>query len=118
MTRRELLFLPGAGSLLGQVAAVSEARNLSFPLQNIVGAITPPDLFFVRDHFSEPELSLRTWRLKIEGRVKQPLDLSMSDILETPTQRMEAVLECAGNPTIGSAASNGVWEGVPLAYIL
>ncbi len=42
----------------------------------------------------------------------------MSDILETPTQRMEAVLECAGNPTIGSAASNGVWEGVPLAYIL
>ena len=118
MTRREVLLLSSACSLLGQAPGGSEPQNLSFPLDKIQGAITPPDLFFVRDHFREPELLLSTWRLKIEGRVKQPLDLSMSDILESPTQKMEAVLECAGNPTIGSAASNGVWEGVPLAYLL
>ena len=93
MTRRELLFLPGAGSLLGQVAAVSEARNLSFPLQNVAGAITPPDLFFVRDHFSEPELSLSGWKLKVEGRVAQELELSMADLIESPTKKLEVVLE-------------------------
>ena len=118
MTRRELLLLPGVCSLLGQEPVGSEPQNLSFRLDKIQGAVTPPDLFFVRDHFREPELSLRTWRLKIEGRVRQPLDLSLSDILESPTKEIEAVLECAGNPAGGSAASNAVWEGVPLAYLL
>jgi len=41
--------------------------------------------------------------------------LTLSDILESPTKVLEAVLECAGSPPDGSAASNAVWEGVPLA---
>src|SRR5438034_1386603 len=118
MTRRELLLIPGAGSLLGQVAGFSEPRNLSFPLQNLAGSITPSDLFFVRDHFSEPELSLRSWRLKVEGRVARELELSIADLLESPTKKLEAVLECAGNAAGGSAASNAVWEGAPLADLL
>jgi len=108
MTRREVLVIPSACSLLGQAPGGRNRKISLFPLDKVEGAITPPDLFFVRDHFREPEFSLRTWRLKIEGGVKQPLNLSMSDILESPTQRIEAVLECAGNSTIGSAASNGV----------
>jgi DMSO/TMAO reductase YedYZ molybdopterin-dependent catalytic subunit len=115
MNRRELLFLSGVGSLLGQTA---EPQNLSFPLQSIPGSITPADLFFVRDHFSEPEVSLSAWRLKIEGHVQHPLDLSMADLLESPTRKIEAVLECAGNAAGGSAASNATWEGVPLTHLL
>lgn len=118
MTRRELLLLPCACSKLAQELHASEPQNASFPLESIPGSITPPDLFFVRDHFNEPELSLRTWRLRIEGRVARPLDLNFSDVLESPTKEVEAVLECAGNPEAGSAASNGLWEGVPLAYLL
>src|SRR5260370_30660775 len=117
MTRRERLFLSGAGPLPGQ-AALSEPGNLSFPLQNIAGAITPSDLFFVRDHFSEPELSLRSWKLKVEGRVAHELDLSIADLIESPTYKLEAVLECAGNAAGGSAAGNAVWEGVPLPDLL
>src|SRR2546426_3576913 len=85
----------------------AEAQNLSFPLGSIEGAITPPDLFFVRDHFHEPELSLSSWTLKIEGRVANPLELSLADILESPTQKLEALLERAGNAAGGPAASNG-----------
>jgi DMSO/TMAO reductase YedYZ molybdopterin-dependent catalytic subunit len=118
MTRRELLFLTGAGSLLGQAPASSEPQNLSYSLQSLPGAITPPDLFFVRDHFSEPELSLSAWKLKVEGRVAHELELSMADLLESPTKKLEAVLECAGNAAGGSAVSNAVWEGVPLADVL
>jgi DMSO/TMAO reductase YedYZ molybdopterin-dependent catalytic subunit len=95
-----------------------EPQNLSFPLQAIEGAITPPDMFFVRDHFSEPQLSLSEWRLKIEGRVAHPVELSFADLLESPTKKLEAVLECAGNTAGGSAASNAVWEGVPLGHLL
>src|SRR5258708_29967182 len=120
MTRRGLLFLPAASSLLRRAhgAPVAEAQNLSFPLRSIEGAVTPPDLFFVRDHFHEPELSLSSWKLKIEGRVANPLELSLADILESPTKKLEALLECAGNAAGGPAASNGQWEGVPLAHLL
>jgi DMSO/TMAO reductase YedYZ molybdopterin-dependent catalytic subunit len=118
MTRRELLLLSSAGQMLGQAPASFDPQNLSYPLGNIEGTATPPELFFVRDHFREPELSLSTWRLTIEGRVAKRIEFSFADILESPTKELEAVLECAGNPTIGSAASNGVWQGVPLAVLL
>ncbi len=96
----------------------AEPQNTSFPLQQVTGTITPADFFFVRDHFLEPELSLSTWKLRIEGRVARPIELTFSDLLESPTKKMEAVLECAGNIAGGAAASNGIWEGVPLASLL
>jgi DMSO/TMAO reductase YedYZ molybdopterin-dependent catalytic subunit len=118
MTRREFMFLTGACSLSGQAPDFSEPQNLSFPLSSIEGALTPPDLFFVRDHFREPDVSVRDWRLRIEGRVMRPMELRFADLVESRTQKLEAVLECAGNAAGGSAVSNGVWEGVPLAGLL
>src|SRR5690242_21516498 len=96
MTRREFLLLPGVCPALGQPLISSEPQNLSFPLESIEGSVTPPDLFFVRDHFREPELSVSAWRLKIEGRVARPLELKLADVLESPSKKLEAVLECAG----------------------
>jgi DMSO/TMAO reductase YedYZ molybdopterin-dependent catalytic subunit len=116
MTRRQLLAL--SGSALTRPALGSEPRNLSFPLANIPGAITPAESFFIRDHFSEPELSLSSWTLTIEGRVAHPLRLTLADILESPTVKLEALLECAGNAPGGAAASNGTWEGVSIAHLL
>jgi DMSO/TMAO reductase YedYZ molybdopterin-dependent catalytic subunit len=118
MSRRQLLLLPSTCSMLGQEPTSFPPQNQSFSLQRIEGALTSPSLFFVRDHFPEPVLSLSTWRLKIEGRVTRPLELSLADILESPTMEIEAVLECAGNAAGGSAASNAIWEGVSLAQLL
>lgn len=118
MNRRDFLLLPAALSVAQRPLVSSEGRNVSFSLQNIAGSITPPDLFFVRDHFDEPDISLSAWRLKIEGRVSRPFEFSFADILESPTRTLEAVLECAGNGPGGTAASNAVWEGVPLGDLL
>jgi DMSO/TMAO reductase YedYZ molybdopterin-dependent catalytic subunit len=104
--------------MLGQPGPTVEPQNRSFPLENIEGLVTPPNLFFVRDHFPEPELSVATWRLKIEGAVGRPIELGLADLLESPSKKLVAVLECAGNPSTGSAASNGVWEGVTFAALL
>ena len=117
MTRREFLVLPGAYSLLAQEIASSDPQNRSFPLDGIEGPITPAGLFFLRDHFSEPELSLSSWRLRIEGRVRRPLELSLADLLESLATELEAVLECAGNPAGGSAVSNARWQGVTFAQL-
>src|ERR1700722_9479750 len=96
----------------------AEPQNLSLPLREVEGVLTALNLFFVRDHFSEPELSLETWTLRIEGCVSRPYELTFSDLIELPTKRMQAVLECAGNAANGSAVSNGVWEGVTISSLL
>ena len=92
--------------------------NTTSPLEAIRGTVTPANLFFVRNHFAEPDLPVSKWTLQIGGRVARPLELDFSDLLESPAARLEAVLECAGNPASGAAVSNGIWEGVPLADLL
>jgi DMSO/TMAO reductase YedYZ molybdopterin-dependent catalytic subunit len=80
--------------------------------------ITPADLFFVRDHFPEPDLLVSSWRLKVEGRVARTLELSLADVLEQPLKQLEALLECAGNAAGGTAMGNAFWEGVSLGRLL
>jgi DMSO/TMAO reductase YedYZ molybdopterin-dependent catalytic subunit len=84
----------------------------------VEGTLTPANSFFVRDHFPPPEVSIDDWNLRIEGQVKHPYDLNFSDLVELPSNKVEAVLECAGNLADGSAVSNGIWEGVPLAALM
>src|SRR5689334_17374280 len=90
MTRRELLILSSAAHMLGQTPASFDPQNASYPLGNIEGSVTPSELFFVRDHFREPELSVSTWRLSIEGRVAKRIEFTFADILESPTKELEA----------------------------
>ena len=118
LTRRKLLWLSAAGPLAGEVLSSFDRQNFTFPLQSVTGRITPPDRFFARDHFPEPGLALSGWRLKIEGRVARPLELTLPDILESSTKQVEALLECAGGPADGTAAGNAVWEGMPLGPLL
>lgn len=118
MTRRELLWLAGSGLFSGRTLKASEPQNLSYPLRMIADTVTEPNLLFVRDHFSEPEVSLDGWKLRIEGHVEQPYEFGFADLVEMPSKKVEAVLECAGNAANGSAVSNGVWEGVPMSSLL
>lgn len=115
--RRDFLLLAGAYPLAAQDSQPSP-ENLAFPLEGIQGTLTPPELFFIREHFPEPKISLRDWRLRIEGNIAKPYELSFADLLESPSRKVEAVLECAGNLAGGSAVSNGVWEGVTMADLL
>ena len=85
-------------------------------MADVEGNITPVNRFFVRNHHSQPNLLLKSWRLRIEGAVYRPLEFSFSDLIESSTHRLEGLLECAGNRT--GLVSNGLWEGIPLASLL
>lgn len=112
------MWLSGAGLLVQPAFGTQGPQNLSYPLRSLEGSITPPNLFFVRDHFNQPEISIESWKIRIEGQVAHPYELNFSDLVELPGRKIEAVLECAGNAANGSAVSNGIWEGVPLAALL
>ena len=85
-------------------------------LADVEGTLTAADKFFVRSHHPEPEVSFVDWRLRIEGKVRKPLELTFSDLIEAPTTRQEVLLECAGNTN--SLIGNGLWEGVSLSSLL
>ena len=128
---RFLGLLPSAGLLRGlqrglaapllqstqtEPAHLQNDRVILSSLREVEGTITPTARFFMRNHHDRPELSLRSWKLSIEGSVSKPLELSFSDLIESPSVELEAVLECAGNRT--GLVSNGAWEGVPMSYLL
>jgi len=84
----------------------------------------------VRNHFAVPKLDPKTWRLKLEGAVKSPLELSYDELVRMPSETRTVTLECAGNgrvllvPKVDGAqwqfgaVGNAEWTGVPLAAVL
>lgn len=114
----------------GMITRMSEPENLEFPFAALREAIIPNEQFFVRSHFAVPKIDAASWKLTVEGAVKQKLELSLHDLLRFPARDLTATLECAGNgrvhlvpPVPGlqwgqGAVGNAVWGGVPLAAIL
>lgn len=96
------------------------------------GIITPNDRFFVRWHYDDIPLSVdvATFRLRVGGRVKTPVALSLADILKMPRVQVTAVNQCSGNsrsafaPRVpgaqwaDGAMGNAVWTGVRLKDVL
>jgi DMSO/TMAO reductase YedYZ molybdopterin-dependent catalytic subunit len=112
------------------IARQDTPTNLEFPFAALDSFITPNGRFFVRNHFPAPKLDPKTWRLKIEGAVKQALELTYDDLVKMPTRIAPVTLECSGNgrallvpkvkgvPWELGAVSTAEWTGVPLAALL
>lgn len=97
------------------------------------GVITPNDAFFVRYHLSDIPTSVdpATYRIKVGGKVKTPLELSLSDLkkIADPIDII-AVNQCSGNSRglfnpranggqlANGAMGNARWTGIPLKKIL
>ncbi len=104
--------------------------NLEMPFSSLNSFITPNELFYVRCHFPIPEIKAADWRLKIEGAVKKPLELTYDELLAMEAQTITATLECAGNNRIFlepkvkgvqwelGGVGNASWKGVPLSAVL
>ncbi len=96
------------------------------------GIITPNDRFFVRWHYDDIPLSVdvASFRLRIGGRVKTPIALSLADILKMPRVEVTAINQCSGNSRMAfsprvpgaqwgdGAMGNAVWTGVRLKDVL
>jgi DMSO/TMAO reductase YedYZ molybdopterin-dependent catalytic subunit len=120
---------PAAGAQ-GLITRVKEPENLEFPFQSLDQFVTPAERFYVRNHFAMPKLDAASWRLKVEGAVERPLELSLDDLKKMTQSTQTATLECAGNSRVFltpavrgvpwelGAVGNAEWGGVPLAAVL
>ena len=137
---------PGANpywNSVGQVASFPQKAplivltdrpvQLETPRHYFLNAITPNDAFFVRWHLETipNEVDLATWRLRVEGNVNKPLELSFPDLLRKfKPVTLAAVNQCSGNtrsrfePRVaGGQWGNGAmgcarWTGVHFREIL
>ncbi len=119
--------LPSPG---GMIMREREPLNLEMPFGSLDGFITPTDRFFVRSHFAVPQIDVKTWRLRIEGEVETPLELTYDEVLGMESRTVVVTMECAGNgrayltpPASGAqwergAVSNAEWTGVRLTDVL
>src|SRR5262249_18915023 len=90
------------------------------------------EVFYVRcpPQFIPPTVDLRTWRLRVNGHVECPLDLSMDDLRRMNAASVVAVNQCSGNSRSrfephmpgaqwgNGAMGNARWTGVPLRDLL
>jgi DMSO/TMAO reductase YedYZ molybdopterin-dependent catalytic subunit len=114
----------------GMVVRAQEPQNLEFPFATLDSFLTPTERFYVRCHFAVPTINAANWRLRVEGAVERPLELSLEDVRKLPSHTQAATLECAGNGRVFlvprakgtawqlGAVSNAEWTGVPLAAVL
>ncbi len=83
--------------------------------------ITPNNKFFSIAHFNRPIIDASTWKLQIDGLVKNPKTLTLADIKARPRQEVTFTIECSGNdglPFFNGGIGNARWGGTPLAPIL
>jgi DMSO/TMAO reductase YedYZ molybdopterin-dependent catalytic subunit len=152
MTRRELMAMARRLAAAGAAAPFVPAARLraqdawgkdrlirlsahppdyETPVALLDSAITPAEHFFVRSHLPVPTpLDAAAWRLAVDGEVRQPLSLSVSDLRALRAVTTTVTLECAGNgrafftpPVAGIQWTKGAvgtarWTGARLADIL
>ena len=121
-----------AGNESPALTTISEDPSVKESLiTSLDSPITPTERFYVRNHFSVvPQIDAVAWRLKVDGLVRQPLELSFDELMSLPSRESVVTLECAGNSRsyltpqaegIGfshGAVSTARWRGVPLASVL
>jgi DMSO/TMAO reductase YedYZ molybdopterin-dependent catalytic subunit len=83
--------------------------------------ITPPDQFFVINHYGQPDLNAQDWQLDIGGLVARPQSLTLADLEARTRREVEFTMECSGNtglPFFIGGVGNARWGGTPLAPVL
>lgn len=80
-----------------------DSRNLEIDTLEKFGTMGP----------TEVEIDLKTYRLKLTGKVKHPLALTYEEILKSPALTETVLLICPG-----FFANNGRWTGVGLKALL
>jgi DMSO/TMAO reductase YedYZ molybdopterin-dependent catalytic subunit len=114
----------------GLTVRMNEPRNLEAPFSHLTTFRTPTEQFYVRSHFAVPTVDAKSYRLKVEGAVEKPLELSFDDLARLKVNEKPLTLECAGNGRVFltpaaaglqwglGAVGTAAWAGPTLKSVL
>jgi DMSO/TMAO reductase YedYZ molybdopterin-dependent catalytic subunit len=115
---------------IGLITRQTEPRVLETPLNKVDSFLTPTELFYVRSHSPAPKLDAKSYRLRIDGAVRNPFSLTYEELRQMPAVTRMALLECAGNSRVFlvpqargaqwelGAVGTAEWTGVSLVDLL
>ena len=108
--------------------------NAEPPIEELVKTwITPEKFFYIRSHAPSPQIDETEFRLKIEGLVNGPCEISLKELVDKyPSKTVIATMTCAGNRRNEHSANrvvdgvqwqsqaigNASWTGIPLSAVL
>lgn len=110
-----------------------DGLNTGPPPGLLTDPITPTAILFTRSHAPVPHVDAASYRLRVSGLVRNPLELSLADLAGFARREETATLICAGlrrseleavRPVPGELlwgaepVGTGVWSGVPLREVL
>ncbi len=90
-----------------------------FDLQGMSTEVTQTsDFYTVSKNFIDPSVAANSWRLKIDGLVDRPLELTYDELQALPASESYYTLMCISNEVGGDLWGNAIWRGVKLRYLL
>ena len=101
-------------------------RNPGMPLEALRHDVTPIGMHYVLVHFDIPNIDAARYQLVVDGRVGEPLALTLEDLRSQPAVSMPVMMECAGSgrahlaprpvsaPWHDEAIGCATWTGTPL----
>ena len=106
--------LPTPTSPLGPLPTGLESM-----VKGISALRTPVDDFYRIDTaILVPRVTVADWRLRIDGDVERPFELSFADLLAMPMVEADITLNCVSNPVGGEYIGSTRWLGVLTADVL
>ena len=88
-------------------------------LRGLTPFVTPTaDFYRIDTAIVIPQVSPETWRLRIHGRVRNPITLTFEELLNRPMIERYTTLSCVSNEVGGDLVGNARWLGVPLKNLL
>ncbi len=103
----------------GSERARPASGEQGFDLPGLSPLFTPNKRFYVTDvTFRPPVVDPRRWRLRVEGMVERPFELSLPELIEEAAAELDATLACVHNPVGGPRIGTARWLGVPVADLL
>jgi DMSO/TMAO reductase YedYZ molybdopterin-dependent catalytic subunit len=90
-----------------------------FDLKDLSPEVTPTDDFYtVSKNFIDPSVAVGSWRLKVDGLVDSPLELTYEQLKALPASEGYYTLMCISNEVGGELWGNAHWRGVKLHTLL
>jgi DMSO/TMAO reductase YedYZ molybdopterin-dependent catalytic subunit len=104
---------PGAEQFPGQNRSAQDLRLLS-------EWVTPVQDYFVVAHYGIPQVDAASYRLRVGGLARRPLELTLDQIRARPRVTRTTVFECGGNSArlFQGMVGNSEWTGTPLLPLL
>ncbi len=100
-------------------ATTVEPNAAPYDLKGIAPEVTPTAEFYtVSKNFIDPAVAVNGWRLKIDGLVDSPMELTYDELRSLPASEGYYTLMCISNEIGGELWGNAHWRGVKLKYLL